>query len=34
MIPPPAGLIPVPLAKAYMLLLTGPEYVAGIRRGK
>ena len=31
---PPPGLIPVPLGKAYLLLLTEREYLAGIRRGK
>jgi hypothetical protein len=31
---PPAGLIPVPLGKGCLLLLTEPEFVAGIRRGK
>jgi|GEM_PF-1449406 hypothetical protein len=30
---PPAGLIPVPM-KGAVLLLTEPEYLAGIRRGK
>lgn len=30
---PPVGLIPVPL-KGAVLLLTEPEYLAGIRRGK
>ena len=31
---PPAGLIPVPLGKGCLLLLSQPEYLAGIRRGK
>ena len=31
---PPPDLIPVPLAKGCVLLLTEREYVAGIRRGK
>lgn len=30
---PPPGLIPVPM-KGAVLLLTGPEFEAGIRRGK
>lgn len=30
---PPPGLIPVPL-KGAILLLTEPEYLAGLRRGK
>ena len=33
-IDPPPDLIPVPLAKGCVLLLTEREYVAGIRRGK
>ncbi|MBI4537175.1 MAG: hypothetical protein HY712_04370 [candidate division NC10 bacterium] len=31
---PPAGLVPVPLAKGCVLLLTTAEFAAGIRRGK
>ena len=31
---PPPDLIPVPLGKACLLLLTAQEYLAGIRRGK
>ena len=31
---PPPGLVPVPLGKAGLLLLTEQEYLAGIRRSK
>ena len=31
---PPPGPIPVPLGKAWLLLLTEREYLAGIRRRK
>jgi len=31
---PPPGLIPVPLGKQCLLLLTEREYLAGILRGK
>ena len=31
---PPPGLIPVPLGKACLLLLTEREYLDGVRRGK
>jgi len=31
---PPPGLIPVPLGKQCLLLLTEREYLAGHRRGK
>ena len=32
--PVPPGLIPVPLPKGCVLLLTQTEYAAGVRRGK
>jgi len=31
---PPAGLVAVPVGTGCILLLTEPEYVAGIKRGK
>lgn len=31
---PPAGLIPVPVGTGCVLLLTEPEYRAGVTRGK
>lgn len=31
---PPPGLVPVPVGKGCVLLLTQPEYLAALRRGK